>query len=87
MRCIAEQSPTPAKTFFRLVTLFFERSCMGVYDTEDPDSGDVTLRANCIDKLITIFTTDPNSIEKCVWDTFEIAGDINSRNELLEKDA
>ena len=32
MRCLSEQSPTPAKTFFRFVTLFFERGCMGVYD-------------------------------------------------------
>ena len=29
MQCIAEKSPTPVKTFFRFVTLFFERSCMG----------------------------------------------------------
>ena len=60
---------------------------MGVYDLDNPDSGDVTIRSGCVDKLITVFTDDPHSLEKCVWDTFKVAGDMNSQNERLEEDA
>ena len=87
MQCIAENSATPAKTFFRFVTLFYERSCMGVFDNADPDSGEVTIRQSCVEKLIKVFTDDPNSIEKCMWETFADAGDINSMNNRLESDS
>ena len=82
MRCLSEASPTPVKTFFRFVTLFYESNCM--IEGNDEAAGHVFVNPNCIDKLIKTFTTDPHSVEKCLWDTFETPGDINTDNHILE---
>lgn len=83
MRCLAEGSSTPAKTFFRFVTLFYESGCMIAADEAEADSGDVKVRKSCVDKLISTFTDDTNAVEKCLWDSFERAGDVHSQNKRL----
>lgn len=87
LRCLSETSKTPIKTFFRYVTLFYENGCMVAADETNPDSGEVTVSTSCASKLFTVFTDDPFTLEKCLWDTFENAGDITSKNLRLDQDA
>ena len=87
LRCLSEASKTPVRTFFRFVTLFYEKGCMRTPKDADPDSAEVVTSQSCIDKVFATFTEDPLSIEKCLWDTFETAGDIESKNLRLDADA
>lgn len=87
MRCLAEASKRPANTFFRFVTLFYESGCMVVADEKEADSGNVKVSHSCVNKLISVFTDDTNAVEKCLWDSFERAGDINSPNKRLSADS
>ena len=53
--------------------------------SEESGNG-VRVNQNCVSKLIQVFTEDPHSIEKCMWDTFEQPGDVTSPNTRLEDD-
>ena len=83
LRCLSEASKTPIKTFFRFVTLFYENGCMRPANQDSPDNGHVTVSQSCVKKLFSVFTEDPLSLEKCLWETFENAGDVNSKNVRL----
>ena len=88
LSCLSEQSKTPIKTFFRFVTLFYERGCMQeVFDSNSDEGRKVTLRENCTDKLFEVFTDDVHSVEQCFWNSFSIAGDLTSENNRLSSDS
>ena len=85
LRCLAEGSRTPISTFFRFVTIFYERGCMRPSGNEDrPYEVDVSMK--CADEIIRIFTDNPHSVDKCLYNSFEVAGDTTSRNIRLEED-
>ena len=56
-------------------------------DPDNPDSGDVTVKSSCVDKLFSTFSNDPQSIENCMQDTFLTAGDMTSGNTRIADDA
>ena len=87
MQCLAEASKTPVRTFFSFITHFYEKGCMVAADEAHADSGHVKIKRSCVDKLLTVFTENPNSTEKCIWSSFEKDHDSNSKNTRLTADA
>lgn len=47
---------------------------------------EVTVSMKCAEEIFRIFTEDPHSIEKCLYNSFKVAGDTGSNNVSLESD-
>ena len=51
MKCLAQASKTPIKTFFRFVTVFYEHGCMRTTNNSQDDS-EVTVSSKCVDEVV-----------------------------------